>query len=148
MALCVLGAAGALAGSPAALAGTTFQAYEIDTNVVFTGNGGPGSTISVQANLVAADNHAKQIGSKNEFCLITGTTAQGHNLMWCSESLVFNGQGSLFAEGQVDETQIEAGVPQTITVFAGSGIYAARTGTETIQQIVFPDQFLLTIALN
>ncbi len=131
-----------------AMAAQTFQAYEIGGVPVFTGTGGPGSTITVQAVLVNPSNHSAVIGAKYEWCVITSYTPEGHPLLWCAEALVFNGKGVLFAQGTVDEALIEAYQPQTIPIVAGLGRYTGKTGSETIQQVVFPNELLLTIQLH
>lgn len=141
----LVGMLSALFALPAAAA-QTIVAYEIGGQPVFTGTGAPGSTIQLTAVLVNPANHSQVIGTKNEFCIITAY-APGPQL-WCNESLVFTGKGTLYAQGNIDEVLLEHYVPQTIQVFAGSGIYAGKTGTQTIQQVVFPNEFFLTIRLN
>ena len=136
----------AFAAAPA-MAATTFQAYETTLSVVFNGNGGPGSTITVRAELWNPSNHAQKIGTKEEFCQITGYNQQGEQLLFCNETLTFTGKGSLWAAGQINRNKLEAYQPQTIGITSGSGIYAGKTGTQTIKQVVYPDEFLLTIVL-
>jgi len=129
-----------------AVAAQTILTYEIGGVPVFTGTGAPGSTIQLTAALTNPANHSQVIGTKNEFCIITHY-APGP-FLWCNESLVFNGKGTLFAQGVIDEILLEHYVPQTIAIFAGNGIYAGKTGTQKIQQVVFPNEFFLTIKLN
>ncbi len=129
-----------------AFAGQTIVAYEIGGVPVFTGTGAPGSTIQLTASLRNPANHSQVIGTKNEWCIITAY-APGP-MLWCDESLVFPGKGSVFAHGVIDEVLLEHYVPQTIQVYAGAGIYAGKTGTEKIQQVVYPNEFFLTITLN
>ncbi len=129
-----------------ALAAQTITAYEIGGTPVFTGTGAPGSTIQLQASLRNPANHSQVIGTKNEWCIITGY-APGP-MLFCDESMVFNGKGTVFAHGVINEVLLENYVPQTIQVYAGAGIYAGKQGTETIQQVVFPNEFFLTIVLN
>lgn len=131
-----------------AMAAQTFQAYEIGGMPTFTGTGGPGSTITVQAVLYDPANHSVAIGAKYEWCVITSYTPERHPLLWCAEALGFTGKGALFAAGTLDEALIEAYQPQSIPVVAGVGRYAGKTGTETLQQVVFPNELLLTISLH
>lgn len=137
----------ALVAFPAA-ASTTFQAYEIGGQPAFTGNGGPGSTITVQAVLVNPSNHSQVIGSKNEWCQIISYTAQGHPILFCDESSNLTGRGVIFAHGTLDEYAIEHYQPQTIQIYSSSGTFGGRTGAETIQQVVYPNELMNTYVLN
>jgi len=141
----LVGILSALFALPAAA--ETIVAYEVATRVVFTGTGAPGSTITVIATLSNPANHAQTIGSKNEWCIIAGYNQYGPYL-WCNESIVINGRGSLFSSGYISQTLLEAYVPQTIAITGGGGQFAGKTGTQTIQQVVFPAEFLLTMVVN
>ena len=132
--------------SLAAAASQTIVAYEIGNSPYFIGNGAPGSTITLTASLRNPNNHAQVIGSKNEWCMITSYSPGP--ILYCDESLVFNAGGSLFAHGYIDEVALEHFAPQTISVYKGAGIYAGKTGTETIQQVVFPNELLNTLVIN
>ncbi len=136
----------AFAAIPAA-AVQVVQVYEIGGPPVFTGTGGPGSTLLVQAVLVDPANHSVVRGSKYEWCVIAGFTPQGHPLLTCYEVLAINGQGLLFAYGTLDEALLEAFQPQYLPVVFGTGAYANQTGWEVVQQVVFPNELLNTFYL-
>ncbi len=146
----VLGLLSALAFSAVpAFASQTIVAYEIDNFFVFTGNGGPGSTITVTAILVNPANHSQQIGTKQEWCQISGYNSLGHPVLWCDEHLSFPAlKGSLNAQGYFDETLFEAGVAQSIPIIGGGGVWAGKIGVETLKQIVFPNEILNTLVIN
>lgn len=133
-----------LAALPA-VAAQTIVAYEIGGQPVFTGTGAPGSTIQLNAVLVNPANHSQVIGSKAELCIITAY-APGP-ILWCNESLKFSG-GTLYAQGTVDEVALEHFAPQTISVISGDGVYRGKTGTETIQQVVYPNELLNTLVIH
>ena len=141
----LVGMLSALFALPAAA--ETIVAYEVANSVVFTGTGAPGSTITVVATLSNPANHAQTIGSKNEWCMITGYGQYGP-VLWCNESIVINGRGSMISAGYINQTLLEAYVPQTIAITSGAGQFAGKTGTQTIQQVVFPSEFLLTMVVN
>ena len=142
--LSALVGAATLAGamvSPA-MAQTNVSAYEVATYYVFNGNGGPG------ADLYETSAQQTKVGTKEEYCQITSYSAQGEPLLWCNETLSFTGKGTMTSIGQINQTQIEAGVPQTIPVVSASGIWGGMTGTQTITQTVYPVEYQLDIVLN
>lgn len=126
----------------------TISAYEVATSWVFSGTGAPGSTITVKALLFTSQSNRTVIGSKDELCIITGYNSQGQSQLWCNETLIFNGKGAIASQGNINQTLLEAGVPQTIAAWGTTGIYAGKAGTQKIQQIVFPAEFQLTVILN
>lgn len=86
------------------------------------------------------------VGSVNVTCETT-RVVDGDYYGYCEQTLEVPG-GALYARGEINETALERFEPQTIEIFAGAGIYADQSGTLEIQQIVFPDEFVLTATLN
>lgn len=147
--------AGALAvGAPSAMASSALVYQEVvpATGTTFipactpgvggcTDPRGPGSVLITQGNLLQ---NGSQVGSVTVFCTTT-SVVNGDYYGYCEESLKVPG-GAIFAHGTVDESAIERFQPQSIAIYAAPGL--GSTGTLTIQQTVYPDQFQLTAALS
>lgn len=97
---------------------------------------GPGSWFSSVGDLSRTQGGTK-IGTVTVFCLTTrkvGADYYGH----CTEVL-YTPEGIFEARGEINETGLERFEPQRLA------LVKPGPGTLTVQQIVFPDEFRLTV---
>jgi hypothetical protein len=147
LAIAALGVLGLTA--PSAQAATTLTFREVTTSVTFLPASGPdprgaGSVFISEGDLVQ---NGQRVGTVYVNCLTTRKVGADY-YGYCRETLTVTGKGSIFAEGEINESALERFVPQTIAVTGGAGAYAGRTGSLRIQQVVFPTEFVLTVTLR
>lgn len=134
---------------PSAQAATTLTYREVTTSVQFVPASGAdprgaGSRFISTGDLLQ---NGQKVGVVTVDCLTTRKTG-GDYYGFCRETLAIPGQGSIYAEGEINESALERFVPQTIPVKSSSGVFGNRKGTLKIQQVVFPTEFVLTVTLN
>lgn len=134
---------------PSAQAATTLTYREVTTSVQFIPASGAdprgaGSRFISKGDLLQ---NGVKVGVVDVDCITTRQVA-GDYYGFCRETLVITGKGSIYAEGEINESALERFVPQTIPVKASSGVFGNRTGTLKIQQVVFPTEFVLTVTLR
>lgn len=136
------------AGTTSASAASTLVFTEKTTSVTFVpavGSSDPRGAGSVLITQGTLSKDGSAVGTVYVTCRTTrqvGTDYYGY----CEESLV-TGNGAIFAHGEINESALERYQAQSLQVYAGGGVYGGATGTLTVQQVVYPDTFTLTVAL-
>lgn len=148
--LSVLLAASAVCAAPASAATTLGPWVEQTTSFNFTDGGVPGRSVGDVISYTAIElSNGVPVATKSGQCLTVSQLANGDQIGWCHETLTFNdGSGHLYIQGNLNESAMERGVPQNLSVFQGDGAYANRSGSENLLQIHYPDQFITNITLK
>lgn len=97
---------------------------------------GPGSVLSSVGSLSYTPG-GPQVGTVRTYCVTT--FKYGNDYFGRCIVTLYTPQGTFVATGEINESALERFVPQTLNV---------NRGTLTIQQIVYPNVFKLTLRLN
>lgn len=99
---------------------------------------GPGSWFSSVGDLSRVQG-GPAIGQVTVYCLTTRKVGPDYFGL-CTEVL-YTPEGTFEARGEINESALERFVPQQMPLFNGG------TGALTVQQITYPDQFVLVVGL-